>query len=113
VITTLAEASTGNVRIGNVTDVLPCGTVTNAGICATNPLSSSVTAAPPMGAGSPMETVPDAVFPPVIVPGVTWIEIGGLIVSVTIMDALPEDAVIVTCRLLITALVTTLNVADD
>src|SRR6185295_7745885 len=110
-------AATNLVVIGKVTVVALAGTVTETGtVAALRLLLASITTAPPAGAAAPSVTVPVLPATPVTVAGLTLTPTNaagpaGFSVSVTILDAPTDVAVMLACVTAVTALVVTAKLA--
>src|SRR5437764_15052030 len=110
---TALTAVTALVAIAKVTVVALAGTVTEAGtVAALRLLLARVTTAPPAGAAAPSVTVPVLPTGPVTAAGLTLTPISaGFSVSVTILDAPSDVAVMLACVTAVTVLALTENVA--
>jgi hypothetical protein len=105
---------TGLVVIGNVTDVLPAGIVTEPGTPAEGELLDRSRANPPLGAGPLIVTVQLDDVPPMTVVGLRLTEVttGASTVTVAVFVTCPSVAEIVAVTLEATASVFTVKVAD-
>ena len=110
---TAVTAVTALVVTANVALLAPGATVTDAGtVAALRLLLASVTIAPPTGAAVPSVTVPVLPTPPFTAAGLTVTPTsGGFSVSVTILDAPTEVAVMLACVTAVTAFVMTAKLA--
>src|SRR5690348_828699 len=111
---TKVRVCTGVVVIVKLARLLPGGTVTDGGTCATaGLLLDSATELPPWGAIPFRVTVPVEFCPPVSVPGESVNEViaGGFTVSTIVLSDCPLEAVRVTWVIEETGEVVTVNVA--
>jgi hypothetical protein len=100
--------------IKNVINVLPAGTLIDAGLIADELSLTSFTLMPPRGAGAVSVTFPREVRPPTTFDGVivTVDRLGGSNVSVAVPVELPIEAVMVDVTWVETATVRIMNVAE-
>src|SRR5581483_4265233 len=111
---TKVRVCTGLVVIVKLARLLPAGTVTEGGTCATpGLLLDSATELPPWGATTFRVTVPVEFCPPFSDPGesVSDVIAGGFTVRTTVLTDCPLEAVRVTWVITETAEVVTVNVA--
>ena len=114
---TVLTAATFLVVTANVVLVAPAATVTETGtVAALRLLLAKVTAAPPAGAAAPSVTVPVLPATPVTTAGLTLTPTNaagpaGFSVSVTVLDAPTDVAVMLACVTTVTLLVVTAKLA--